>query len=157
MQARAAVLLGALAAVAMLPGADASHWCDQTLIALAPLSASARETTFTVQVRNTGPDTITLTEVNVEFPWEGTFRNAGSGAVGAGQASFFTTVATPPTGSHSVEVRITGTSTGDAPGSAAATCNTTFKVTVTASSPSFEAPLLALAVAAAAVVLRKRP
>jgi hypothetical protein len=157
MRARAAMLLGALAAVALLPAADASHWCDQTLIALAPLSASARETTFTVQVHNTGPDTITLTEVNVEFPWEGAFRNAGAGAVAAGQISFFTTVATPPTGAHTVEVRITGTSTGDAPGTAAVTCNTTFHVTVTASSPALDAPLLALAVGAAAVVVRRRP
>jgi hypothetical protein len=150
----AGLALTVLAMTAAVGGA--SNWCDQTLIAFAPTEVPAeRDVTFTVQVHNTGGATLTLSSVRVQFPWEGTYREAGSGSVGPGATAYYTTTARPPQGNQAaVEVTISGTSSQDPGGSAEVTCSTTFRINATSSThgdPGFEAPALAVALLAAAM------
>jgi hypothetical protein len=148
-------LLLILAATA-LP-AQANHWCGQSSITMAPSNPVATHaTTFTITVANTGVDTTQLSAVQAKFSWEGTWHDAGSGTILAGQSKTFTTSATPPSaGAYQVDMKVTGTSSGDVLHESS-DCTATTSLTAVAASPGLDGGLVAIAIAAAAVVMVAR-
>lgn len=146
-------------ALLLAPIAAASHWCGDTDIGLAPRDnlRVGEEVGFTASVKNSGHDTIALSTVSFRFSWEETFRDTAGASLQPGDLRYFTvSVAPPAAGPHSVEVRITGSSSGDPSGTLEVSCNTTFALSAYQPSPGLEAPLLALTLVAAAVWASRR-
>jgi hypothetical protein len=153
-----AALLVATLSCALAPTAAASHWCGQTTFDFTPSAPVAgRAITFVVTIHNTGVDNTQLNAVEMKFSWEGTWRNAGAGTVLAGQSGSYSVQATPPSaGSYSVEIKATGTSSGDWLHEVT-DCSSTASITATAApAPGFEGALGVVAIAAAGIVLALR-
>jgi hypothetical protein len=132
---------------------DASHWCGQSTITVSPSNPVAtKATTFTITVTNNGVDNTQLSAVQAKFSWEGTWKSAGSGTILAGQSKTFSVGATPPSaGTYQVDVKATGTSSGDVFGESS-DCTTTATLTATQPSPGFDAAFVMVAIAAAGFV-----
>lgn len=148
------VLLGLVLLLVMIAlPAQATHWCAQTTVSVSPNQPLAgKTTTYAVTVSNHGTDTTSLSSVAAKFSWEGSWKTIGSGDIGPGLAADFPAGASPPeAGTHQVEVRATGTSSGDAFGTES-DCTAVLTLTAkAAATPGLEAGFVGVAMVVAAV------